>query len=154
VNVPGVQHRPAGIVTRGLAAALDLGVVLVAMGGLYMSWVFVRLLFSPQDFSFPDVQVLMSVSVFTSISVVYLAACWATTGRTIGAIVLGLRVIGRNGRLLGWLRAVLRAAFCVFVPVGLLVAIVQRNRRSLQDIVLRTVVVYDWDPATTGTPDL
>lgn len=139
-------HRPAGIVTRGLAALLDLGIVLAGMGGLYLSWAFIRLLFSPQQFSFPDVEVIMSVTTGSALSVLYLAACWATTGRTIGAVVMGLRVVGRDDRLVGWVRAVVRAGFCVVFPVGLIVAAVDRRRRSLQDIVLRTVVVYDWQP--------
>ncbi|MFD6674661.1 RDD family protein [Rhodococcus zopfii] len=140
------EHRPAGIVTRGLAALLDLGIVLAGMGGLYLSWALMRLLFSPQQFAFPDVEVVMSVTTFSALSVLYLAACWATTGRTVGAVVMGLRVVGRDDRLVGWVRAVVRAGFCVVFPVGLIVVAVDRRRRSLQDIVLRTVVVYDWQP--------
>ncbi|MDV2474420.1 RDD family protein [Rhodococcus zopfii] len=140
------EHRPAGIVTRGLAALLDLGIVLAGMGGLYLSWALMRLLFSPQQFAFPDVKVIMSVTTCSALSVLYLAACWATTGRTVGAVVMGLRVVGRDDRLVGWVRAVVRAGFCVVFPVGLIVVAVDRRRRSLQDIVLRTVVVYDWQP--------
>ncbi|MGV9743834.1 RDD family protein [Rhodococcus zopfii] len=140
------EHRPAGIVTRGLAALLDLGIVLAGMGGLYLSWALIRLLFSPQQFAFPDVEVVMSVTTCSALSVLYLAACWATTGRTVGAVVMGLRVVGRDDRLVGWVRAVVRAGFCVVFPVGLIVVAADRRRRSLQDIVLRTVVVYDWQP--------
>ncbi|MFZ2527211.1 MAG: RDD family protein [Rhodococcus sp. (in: high G+C Gram-positive bacteria)] len=141
-----VEHRPAGIVTRGLAALLDLGVVLTGMGGLYLSWVLLQLLFSPQQFAFPDVQFIMSVTTCSALSVLYLGGCWATTGRTVGAVVMGLRVVGRDGRLMGWPRAAARAAFCVVFPVGLMVVVADRRRRSLQDIVLRTLVVYDWLP--------
>ena len=33
---------------------------------------------------------------------------------------------------------------CVVFPVGLLWSAVSRERRSLQDLVVRSVVVYDW----------
>ena len=43
-------------------------------------------------------------------------------------------------------RALLRAALCVGFPIGLLWCAVSPSRRSLQDAVLRTSVVYDWRP--------
>ena len=44
-------ERPAGIITRGLAAILDLLVVLVIMGALYGGLVLVRLVYSPAAFA-------------------------------------------------------------------------------------------------------
>ncbi|MGX7732499.1 RDD family protein [Rhodococcus sp. 2H158] len=139
-------HRPAGIVTRGIAAAIDLGVVLTVMGAIYLAVVLVRLLFSPQEFSFPDAHILLSVGVFVGVASLYLTVCWATTGRTVGAVVMGLRMVSRNGDLVGWVRAGLRAGLCVMFGFGLLWVAVDRRRRSLQDILLRTSVVYDWKP--------
>ena|SRR5215211_6299404 len=139
-------HRPAGIVTRCLAAGVDLLVVLVMMGGLYAAAVFIRLLFSPQQFAFPDVGALLSVSLFMGISTGYLTVCWAVSGRTLGAVTMGLRVVSRNGELIGWARAAARAALYVMFGFGLFWVVVDPQRRSLQDIVLRTAVVYDWQP--------
>jgi hypothetical protein len=51
-----------------------------------------------------------------------------------------------RGRL-GWWRAGLRALLCVIFPVGLFWSAVSR-RRSVQDVVMRSVVVYDWHPLT------
>jgi uncharacterized RDD family membrane protein YckC len=42
---------------------------------------------------------------------------------------------------------VLRAVACVVFPVGLLWVVVDKRRRSLQDIVFRTRVVYAGEPA-------
>lgn len=142
----GQPHGPAGIVTRGIAAAVDLGVVLTVMGGIYLAVLFARLMFSPQEFTLPDAQILLSVAVFVGVAVVYLTACWATTGRTLGAVVMGLRVVSRNGDLVGWIRSAARAWLCVMFGFGLLWVAVDRRRRSLQDILLRTSVVYDWQP--------
>ena len=41
--------------------------------------------------------------------------------------------------------AVVRAVFCVILPVGLLWC-AGRSRRSVQDIVLGTYAIYDWMP--------
>jgi len=40
--------------------------------------------------------------------------------------------------------AFMRAVLCVIFPVGLAWVLVSRHNRSLQDVVLRTSVVYDW----------
>jgi uncharacterized RDD family membrane protein YckC len=73
----------------------------------------------------------------------YLSAAWAISGRTCGALLMGLRVVGPGGRLRPAV-ALLRAVLCVLFPVGLLWCAVNARNRSLQDIVLRTSVVYDW----------
>lgn len=143
-------HRPAGIVTRSIAAVIDLAVVLALLGGAYLGLALMRLLFSPQDFRFPEPATLLSASATVVVSVVYLTACWATTGRTVGALAMGLRVITSRGRLLRWPRAAVRAVLCVLFAFGLGWAAIDRRRRSLQDIALRTRVVYDWRPESGG----
>lgn len=141
------EHRSAGIVTRGLAALVDIGVVLTMMGAVYLGLVFVRLLFSPQQFRFPQTQVLLSLTMFLGLSVLYLTVCWATSGRTVGAVAMGLRLVSRDGRLVRLPRCAVRAVLCVMFGFGLFWVIVDPRRRSLQDIALRTSVVYDWTPA-------
>ena len=138
------ERRPAGIVTRGVAAALDLGVVLTLLGGIYLSLVFLRLLLSPQSFTFPEPRVLASISAWFAMSFVYLTGCWATTGRTVGSLAMGVRLTTRTHLRVGWMRAALRAGACIFFPVGLMWVAIDPRRRSVQDILLRTEVVYDW----------
>jgi uncharacterized RDD family membrane protein YckC len=53
-------------------------------------------------------------------------------------------VLSRRGRRPRWALAFVRAVFCVFFPIGLFWVILSPERRSAQDVVLRTVVVYDW----------
>jgi uncharacterized RDD family membrane protein YckC len=75
-----------------------------------------------------------------------MAATWSITGRTYGDHVMGLRVVGRRSERVWPPTALLRAVFCVGFPVGLLWCGVSSSRRSLQDVVLRTTVIYDWRP--------
>ena len=75
----------------------------------------------------------------------YLAVSWVGSGRTYGNHVMGLRVVNRHGRRLRAFVALLRAVCYVIFPLGLLWVLVSGHNRSLQDLVLRTSVIYDWD---------
>ena len=140
------QGQAAGVVTRVAAAAIDAGVVaavlLLSYGGLA---VFVFLL-DPRHFTFPDSSLLRSLTTAFFVLVVYLPAAWWLSGRTYGDLVLGLRVLNHNGERLRLPGALLRAVFCGLVPIGLLWCGVSSEKRSLQDVFLRTRVVYDWEP--------
>jgi uncharacterized RDD family membrane protein YckC len=134
----------AGLVTRLIAAVVDAVAIALLVLAIFAGTTAVRFVLSPLTFSWPQPSTLLSASVVAAAAVLYLAAAWATTGRTYGAGLLGLRVLTAAGTHLGWGRAVLRAALCVVFPVGLLWTAVSPTRRSVQDALLRTVVVYDW----------
>jgi uncharacterized RDD family membrane protein YckC len=76
------------------------------------------------------------------LAVLYLAVSWASTGGTVGDRLMGLRVTGRGGRLLGVPRALLRAALYLVFPVGLFWIPFSRRRASLQDLAVATSVRY------------
>ena len=128
-----------------LAGLIDLGVVLLLMGFRVRG-------LSPSSDCSSRHRVSLSRNResscprrhFLGVSVAYLTACWATTGRTVGSLVMGLRVITSGHRLVRWPLAFIRAVLCVLFAFGLLWSAVDRRRRSLQDNVLRTEVVYDW----------
>ncbi len=134
--------RQAGIVSRGVAAVIDLTVVGFALGALYVGLILLRLMFNPSTFSFPTLNAVFSTAAMFAVAVFYLTGCWAVSGCTAGAAVMGLRVTGRRGGRVAPAIAVLRAAACVLFPVGLLWAAVDVRRRSLQDIVFGSRVVY------------
>jgi uncharacterized RDD family membrane protein YckC len=134
--------RAAGIITRGLAAVIDLLVVLVIMSALYGGLILVRLVYSPAAFSLPSLNAVFSTLVTFVIAVLYLAGCWTVSGSTAGAVAMGLRVVGRRSQRVRLVVGLLRAIGCVLFPIGLLWVVVDRQRRSLQDIVFRTEVVY------------
>lgn len=136
------DERAAGLVTRGLAAVIDLLVVLVLMSGLYGGLVLVRLVYSPSAFSLPSLNAVFSTVVTFVVAAVYLTGCWTVSGSTPGAVAMGLRVVGRRSQRVGLPVGLMRAVCCVVFPIGLLWVVVDRRRRSLQDIVFRTHVVY------------
>jgi len=138
---PDVE-RAAGIITRGLAAVIDLVVVLLIMGVLYGGLVLVRLVYSPTAFSLPSLNAVFSTVVTFGVAVVYLTGCWTVSGSTAGAVTMGLRVVGGRSQRVGLLVGLLRAICCVLFPIGLLWVVIDRRRRSLQDIVFRTRVIY------------
>lgn len=133
----------AGIVSRGLAALVDMVVVVVTMGGLYLGLVLTTLVLNPATFRFPAPNLIFSTAMTFVVSVLYLTMCWTLSGRTVGAVLLGVRVAGRRGEPLRVAVAALRAVACVLFPIGLLWVAVDRQRRSVQDIVLSSRVVYD-----------
>ena len=136
----------AGVVTRVLAACVDLLAVVVATILLDLGAAGVRFVWSPVTFRWPQPAVALSGVVILGVGVLYLSVAWATTGRTYGERLLGLRVLSSRYTLLGWTRAILRAVTCVVFPVGLVWSAFSSQRHSLQDIVFRTVVVYDTEP--------
>jgi uncharacterized RDD family membrane protein YckC len=77
---------------------------------------------------------IMSALVTFVVAVLYLTGCWTVSGSTAGAVTMGLRVID-----------------CVLFPIGLLWIVIDRQRRSLQDIVFRTRVVYSQASARVMT---
>jgi uncharacterized RDD family membrane protein YckC len=143
---PSPPPLHAGVVTRLLAAAVDAVVVVVLTALLDLAAAGARFLWSPVDFRWPRPTLTLTVCVLLLVAVVYLAAGWALTGRTYGSRLLGLRVVSRQGRLMGWTRSILRALMSVLWPLGLLWCGISRTRLSFADVVLRTVVVYDVTP--------
>ena len=141
-SIESDSPRAAGIVSRGTAAVVDLGVLLVLIGLIYVGLVLTRLALNPSAFTFPNISALFSTSITFVVAVLYLAVCWAVSGCTAGAVVMGLRVTDRRGERMPPVRALLRAVACVVFPVGLAWVAFDSQRRSLQDLVLRSRVVY------------
>ncbi len=140
------QGRQAGVVTRSLAGFIDGLVVVVVLALGFVGWTAVRFVLDPRGFKFSGGGALFGITSWLLLMVLYLTVAWSVTGRTYGCHVMGLRVVDRRGRhphlLLAWVRALL----CTFVPIGLLWCLANRAQRSLQDLVLRTTVIYDWLP--------
>jgi RDD family len=136
----------AGVVTRVLAACVDLAAVVLGAVLVDLGIAGVRFVWSPVTFRWPQPAVPVMGIAVVAVGLVYLTIAWATTGRTYGERLLGLRVLSSRFELLGWVRSFLRAVLCVVFPVGLLWSAVSAQRHSLQDVVLRTLVVYDSRP--------
>jgi len=136
-------RRPAGIVSRGMAAVLDLIVVVVLLAGLYLAVTFVIFIVDVRTFTFPTMSWLFSTAGFLLASVIYLTVSWSAFGRTPGQLLLGLRVCRRKtGASPHLVRAFLRACVCTFFPIGLAWVVFSPSRRAVHDILTRTEVVY------------
>lgn len=116
--------------------------VLLMMSAGYAGWILVKLVYSPAHFSVPSTNSVFSTVGTGVVAVVYLTGCWVVSGCTAGAVVMGLRVVGRRSQRVRPVAALLRAIVCVVFPVGLVWVAVDRQRRSLPDIVFGTRVVY------------
>ncbi len=142
----GLQGRRAGLFSRIVANILDLALVFAGVVATYVGWAGVKLLWQGSAFTRPTPGFVAALLFGEALHVAYFAAAWTTSGRTLGDQVMGLRVVGRTGHQLGFGTALVRAVFCVLVPFGLLWAGISRENRSVQDLVLRTSVIYDWRP--------
>jgi uncharacterized RDD family membrane protein YckC len=138
------QGRAAGLVTRSIAAVVDSVVVVVTLLAIYVGANGLRFLIDPRGFQFSEASPLPGVTAGLLILVVYLTAAWSITGRTYGCYLMGLRVVNRHGQLVGPLVALARAVFYALFPLGLLLCAGGRQHHSVQDLVLRTSVIYDW----------
>ena len=112
------QGKRAGFVSRALAAGIDvLLVFLVVLGTIAVIWA-LSFIFStnapassgklaPDRIPGPAAMVLYGYW----LNWAYWTIGWATSGRTVGNLVMGLRVINREGRHPRWIGAAVRAAF-------------------------------------------
>jgi uncharacterized RDD family membrane protein YckC len=140
------QGQPAGLVSRSIANLIDGVLVGVVLTLGYVGLNAVIFVADPQSFTFIDPSLGWIVLWTLWLTVLYFTGAWAITGRTYGCHLMGLRVVGRRGRRVRPLVALARALLCVFFPIGLLWCAVSPRERSLQDVLLRTSVVYDWRP--------
>jgi len=139
------QGVPAGLVSRGLAGGADIALAMLLLCTGYLGWVGLRFLLSPRTFRFPSPDGSSVLTAFLSVEVLYLTVCWAATGRTYGNQLMGLRVVGRSGGNLHWVQAFARGLAYALFPLGLLWLAFSRDNRSVQDLLLRSLVVYDWN---------
>ena len=144
-----LQGHPAGFFSRAVASATDVVLVLcVYVIGVVVASIAWDLFFS-NSVSVSVPPHWLNVLMVWIVLVLYLTAGWASAGRTLGKQMMGLRVSRSNGSRLRFQRAFLRAALCAtFFPV-LLLALVNRCNRGLEDVVFGTVVAYDWLPEGT-----
>lgn len=146
------QGLRAGVVTRVLANTIDFLVILAALGIVYLVACAAFLLINPTSFHFPTVSWDVVLALAAGFSLVYLTVGWAATERTYGDHVLGLRVVDNKSQRLHWSRSLLRAALCIVFPIGVLWSAVNRHNHSVQDIIVRTSVIYDWGDAGPQRP--
>lgn len=149
VRAQQLQGARAGVVSRVIAAGLDLLVAFGAYIGLVAGVSLVWDLFFSSRIVIPRPSGFFTAGVAWAVLVVYWWVGWGSTGRSIGKQVMGLRVVRADGSPLRGGQALGRAVLCASFYPGLALALFDRRNRALEDIVCRTVVVYDWIPEST-----
>jgi uncharacterized RDD family membrane protein YckC len=134
------------LISRFVANAIDLLLVLVAIGVVYLGVAATDFLLAPRRFAWPSPGALTIGILGWGLLIVYLTVAWSGTGRSLGKQVMGLRVERHDGGGLRLGHAFLRALLCAAFPIGLFWSLFSRDSASVQDLVVRTKVVYDWRP--------
>ncbi|MGW2745573.1 RDD family protein [Streptomyces sp. NPDC001450] len=146
------------MVTRTVAAVVDVLVVLGAVAVIHFGYAALRYLLVGPPFSAPQLGLWGATGFGSAIALAYLSGSWCTVGRTVGDQMMGLRVTGRSGARLTLVPAVLRAVLYLVFPLGLLWIPASRRRASVQDLLVGSVVVHDWygrsrpHPGPAGSP--
>jgi uncharacterized RDD family membrane protein YckC len=140
--------RPAPLWRRGCAALLDvlLGLMIWALGAMWfliLVWGFRR---SPLELSAALLLALAILLLAVLLHVAYHTVFVGGWGQTPGRMALGIAVVRRDGRPAGYGRALARAAVgggleVLTLGLGGLVALFNRERRGLADLVAGTRVV-------------
>ena len=145
-STPAVRARQglrAGIASRLGAVAIDVVVVILLEIGLLIVVAGIRALFTGTlEIRLSDDTIRAPLA--TLLVLAYLAYGWGLNGRTVGMVMMGLRAVGRDGSDLSPWRGFWRAVLCLLFLPGILWALVSKRNASVQDLLLRTAVVYDW----------
>jgi uncharacterized RDD family membrane protein YckC len=139
----GLQGHRAGFVSRLSADAIDAVVVLAIHVVVVLVVTAVRYLFT-RSFKLPNPPTWVTLATYWVIALIYLESGWGGTGKTLGKQVVGVRVVRVDGTRLGAGPAFLRALLYLVFPAGLIWILFSRKNSSVQDLLVRSVVVYDW----------
>jgi uncharacterized RDD family membrane protein YckC len=152
IPAPGRATSRAGLVSRVLGILVDSLVVVLFGLMLLLVMASVRLLWTG-DFGLEFLDAAATRAGAVALLVAYLTYGWGLDGRTVGNLAMGLRVFDEGGTDLSFPRAFVRALLVVIFPIGLLWAAVSARSSSVQDLIVRTVVVHDWGRMRTpGRP--
>ena len=147
------QGRYAGAASRLASFVIDLilsaGVFCVALAAIsYGAQVITGNLVS-WNRSTPVVAALFAVW-----ELLYFGFSWATSGRTPGMALFGLRVVRTDGAVLDPRHALIRTLVFpfsfLFLGLGFLGIFVQREHRALHDLAAGSAVIYSWTVYAPG----
>jgi len=143
-----LQGHYAGVVTRLAAFGTDVlaATTLFALGGSVGEYLLSSLL--GDEVSLSNAPVASGV-VLAAWLLVYFAYPIAVGGRTLGMAIVGLEVVAKDGGRVDARHAVLRTLCLplslIFLGIGIVMILVNRQRRALHDLIAGTAVVYSWN---------
>jgi uncharacterized RDD family membrane protein YckC len=139
----GLQGQRAGFVSRLSADFIDVVVVLAIHVVVILVVTAIKYLFT-RTFKLPNPPTWVTLATYWVIALIYLSSGWGSTGKTFGKQFVGVRVVRADGTRLGSGLAFVRALLYLVFPAGLVWILVSGRNASLQDLIVRSVVVYDW----------
>lgn len=139
------QGQRAGFVSQAAAGALDAAWIMVVDFTALAAVGFLRFLVTGEKYRLPQPGPGWNAALVIVIGVLLLWSAWSGSGRAPGMGVIGLRVVGRDGRQLSSGRAFWRAVLGVLtLGLGILWVLVSKKNKSLYDVVCGSSVVYEW----------
>lgn len=148
--------RYAGPLTRLLAFIVDTFVVTFGFTLVVAGIVFVIRLFAP-DFEVPaEGGLIYGISLITW-AFFYLWVSLAVFGKTIGKMILGVRVVSADGQVVlngrqPFVRVLTYPLSFAVLGIGLLGVVFNSQRQAWHDRFAKTAVVYDWGSRTARMP--
>jgi uncharacterized RDD family membrane protein YckC len=153
IREEGRMGTAAGLLSRGIALWIDLMVVslfvAIATAAVRSTLDLIGIDADPEGAVGPVVLVITS----TVIAFGYYTAGFTFFGRTVGKLLLGLRVVRADGRNPSVLHSAVRTlgyAISSILFLGFLWAGVDRRHQAWHDKLARTFVVYAWDARTAA----
>jgi uncharacterized RDD family membrane protein YckC len=146
---PAAVGHYAGPWSRLAAYLIDAFLVTALYSVVTAGVVWIIQLVIGEDIEPSDPGAIASSILLTVWYFLYFAIPWAISGRTPGMLVLGVRVVRRDGSVLdpghAFLRALVFPLSFILLGLGFIGIIFGREHRALHDVIAKTVVVYSWD---------
>jgi len=146
------QGRRAGFLSQAVGGALDAAMIVLVYAALLLLYGVIVFLVTSDPYHLPRPDPGWNALLIFVIGVFMLSSAWSGSGRAAGMAVVGLRVVGADGRPLSPRRAFWRAVLGVAtLGLGLIVVLFSKRNMSLYDMVCGSSVVYAWRPGLAET---
>ena len=143
-----VQGRRAGFVSQAVSGFFDAAMIVVVYTALLFIYGLIVFLVTSEPYHLPRPDPGWNALLLFVVGVFLLSSAWSGSGRAAGMAIVGLRVVGSDGRRLSPRRAFWRAVLGVATfGLGLIVVAFSKKNKSLYDMVCGSSVVYAWRPA-------
>jgi uncharacterized RDD family membrane protein YckC len=143
-----LQGKYAGFASRFAAFAADVGISVGVFMLALAAISFAARVLTGTDISWNrgDTWVVIAYAVW---GFVYFAYSWASSGKTAGMALVGVRVVSDDGTEASGRRAVVRTLALplsfLFLGLGFVGILLGDQRRALHDVIAGTAVIYSWD---------
>lgn len=153
-----VTGHYAGPLSRLLAALIDWFGALTGYGLLGAVTVFFLNLLTGGDRTTGDIHTLSAWVLFGLWMFSWYWIGYATTGKTVGNLVIGIRVVADDGTALSAGRSAVRVLVLPFsvmlAGIGLIGIVLGRRHSGFHDVAARSAVVYDWGTRPAERPKM